>query len=236
MPKVAKGGSSGQPRKAAPTCLYLGCFSFDLPGEREEEGTFQILVDAPSPEDAVEQFQRRLRKLRTTTTLFDDPSTIYLIGLIQLGGSFKNGLLVNWEHGDAPPDPNMKIGCLIPEQKDHECVEYGYTRAGKGKRGKKDEDMFEPFVDFGGEKFREALEKSKGGAEGSPPAHSGRAAADVGRLLREASDGRKAEARANKETATRARAEAQAKKARAAALGATLDELRPSNRRGRGGQ
>src|SRR5262249_51625107 len=127
MQNPAKDARSGRPKKTAPTpSLYLGCFFFDAPGEQDQTGTFQVVVEARSPEDAVDRFSKRLRKLRTTTTLFDDPTTIYINGLIKLSGSFENGLLVNYASGDSPPEPHFGIACLIPEQKDHQAVDYGF--------------------------------------------------------------------------------------------------------------
>jgi hypothetical protein len=48
--------------------MYLGCFIFDSPGERERTGSFQIVVTVTNPEEAVARCQRRLRKLRATKT------------------------------------------------------------------------------------------------------------------------------------------------------------------------
>ncbi len=234
MQNPTKGDRSGRPKKAPPTpCLYLGCFVFDEPGERDRTGTFQMVVEARSPEDAVDRFSKRLRKLRTTTTLFDDPTTIYINGFIKLSGSFEDGLLVNYEAGDSPPAPHGQIGCLIPEQRDHGADAYGFDPSQKGKKLKEDADTLEPFLDFGGERFREALEKSKGttidSSRSSGATPSG-FSATPGASASDQREAKKAEARAKKEEAARARAEARAKRARAAALGPTLRELGPRGR------
>ncbi len=132
--------------------LYLGCFSFDEPGDEEHEGTFQVVVEAANPEQAVNRMRTRLRKLRTAASLFDSPTTIYLDGYIELKGSFKDGLLVNWVSG-SPRSPSWQIMNLVPEQ-EHEAEAYGVDDKSK-------DDAIEPFLDFGGQSFRKALEASK---------------------------------------------------------------------------
>jgi hypothetical protein len=132
--------------------LYLGCFSFDEPGDEEHEGTFQVVVEAANPEQAVNRMRTRLRKLRTAASLFDSPTTIYLDGFIELKGSFKDGLLVNWVSGPAR-SPSWQIMNLVPEQ-DHEAEAYGVDDESK-------DDAIEPFLDFGGQSFRKALEASR---------------------------------------------------------------------------
>src|SRR5689334_7397150 len=95
--------------------LYLGCFFFDHPADKPEwTGTFQVIVEASSPERALEAFKARIRKLRASATLFSEPTTIFIEGFIKLAGSFKDGLLVNYASRQRKTD--AELGCLIPEQ------------------------------------------------------------------------------------------------------------------------
>lgn len=153
MPKTrATARSRVSVKKKAPTgpSLYLGSFFFDEPGEQDHTGTFQILVKATSPADSVERFKARLRKLRDTTTLFNKPTTIYINGIIKLAGSFTDGLLVSYSCGESPEPPSFEIGALIPEQKDHACIEYGYTPPDEGRTKSEDADTIRPFLDLVG--------------------------------------------------------------------------------------
>lgn len=202
------------------SCLYLGCFFFDEPGEQDWTGTFQIVVEATSPEDAVERFYEKLEGLRKAGTLFEKPITIYIEGLIKLSGTYKSGLLVNWLSGVSPPAPHVELTCLNPEQaEENEAEVYGYSPSGKKK--KEDGEDIEPFLDFGGEELRKQLEKSKG----LPPSEATTTSStDSAR--------RKAEARAKKEAAARARAAAQAKRQRREIVHSTLEKMGVRKRSG----
>jgi hypothetical protein len=136
-------------KAAAGPCTYLGCFTFEESGERERRGSFQLVVDATSPRQAVGRCRLRLQKLRDTTTLFDDPVKFYIEGIIKLSGSFAGGLLVNWESGDRLPDPRVRITCLIPEQEDHRALDYRFEPEGSEKRKTGDDHVMDPFLEFG---------------------------------------------------------------------------------------
>src|SRR5262245_28533949 len=105
-PAAKPAEARSQKKREVTPCLFLLCFSFDEPGEPEHIGTFQLVVEATGPENAVDRGRVRLRRLRASTTLFDDPVTIYLDGIIRLTGSFKDGVVVNWVSERAPPSPH----------------------------------------------------------------------------------------------------------------------------------
>jgi hypothetical protein len=202
-------------------CLFLGCFFFDRPGEPEHTGTFQLVVEASSPDQAADRCLARLRKLRAETTLFNDPSTIYLEGLIRLTGSFVDGLLVNYECRQRPAPPDWQIGCLIPEQDDHDAASFG-------REPKKNGDM-EPFVDFGGQKYAKDLEAAaakRAGTRLPADAEPRRlpAASPAGRTA----DARKRTAAERAERRAAREREAQRKKEQHDAVSATLAELEGS--------
>lgn len=212
-------------------CLYLGCFFFDEPREEDWTGTFQVVVEATSPEDAVERFQKKLRALRTEGSFFDSPITIYIEGIVKLSGPFEDGLLVNWRSGESPPPPHAELTCLIPEQaNDRQAVGYGWSPHPKGKRTKPKNDQgetTEPFIDFGGEEFRKLAAKSRH-QQRDPDSHDLADAAESARREREQ---RKAQADAKKAAAELARAQTQAKRERRAAIQSTLAELGTGPRR-----
>jgi hypothetical protein len=215
-------------RATATEYLYLGCFSFDEPGEEDYQGTFQIVVEAADPGQALDRMRARLRRLRTTTSLFDKPSTIYVDTVIKLKGSFKEALLVNWVSGPEQ-SPSWKIGCAIPEQ-DHEAEAYDAVK------GKKKETV-EPFLDFGGQAFRKAVH-AKTKTDASAPSHSAGLTTSTRslkpRLTPEETAAKRREAEQQKELRRAERAAAQrkreaaleAKKARQRSITETLAELR----------
>jgi hypothetical protein len=132
--------------------LYLGCFSTDEPGEIDHAGSFQVIVEASTPKQAVTRLRARLRKLRSETSHFDSPTTIYCDGLVRLAGSFKDGLLVNYVSRQSAEN-DVQIFCTVPEQPGSQDVDsYGF--------GEEEGDV-EAFLDFGGEAFRKALRKAK---------------------------------------------------------------------------
>lgn len=132
--------------------LYLCCFNFDEVGEKEYEGTFQIVVEARDPAEALDRCAVRIRALRRKKTLFDSPVTIFVQGIIELNGTFEWGLLVNVETGPAAED-RWTIYCTLPEQEKHEAVEYGLGDEPTVDEGRE----VEPFLDFGGVAARKAL-------------------------------------------------------------------------------
>lgn len=127
--------------------LYLACFELDQPPD--EGGSFQVVVQASSPEDAERRIKERLRVLRTKSSLFDKPCSIFLNGLIRLAGPLDEGLVVNLECGTA------EIGeyHLLPEQPDQAAEAYEPPLEDGGIQG--------PFLDFGGAAFYKALASAK---------------------------------------------------------------------------
>src|SRR6478736_430064 len=136
--------------------LYLGCFSFDRPGKERWEGTFQVVVEADHAAQAVDRMRTRLKALRDETSLFQEPASLYIEGIVELRGSFADGLLVNYESGLAPPDPNVRLMCLIPEQDDSDARSYDYRM-----EKDKDDTSVEPFLDFGGLALAKALAETE---------------------------------------------------------------------------
>lgn len=156
-PKAAahRAGGKRPPKSAAPISedLWLGCFTTDEPGDIDYAGSFQVMVEASSPKQAVARLRARLRKIRSETSHFDSPTTIYCDGLVRLAGSFKDGLLVNYVSRQRT-ETDVQIFCTVPEQPGSKNVDsYGF--------GEEEGDV-EAFLDFGGEAFRKALRKAKG--------------------------------------------------------------------------
>lgn len=184
--------------------LYLCCFNFAEVGEKEYEGTFQIIVEGRDPGEALDRCVVRIKALRRKKTLFDSPVTIFVQGIIELNGTFESGLFVNVETRPAAED-RWTIYCTLPEQEKLEAVEYGLGEEPTGEEGR---DV-EPFLDFGGVAARKALHAS--GSRTSP----------VGMMTPSAND---PSAVASKE-ATKQRALRRLETERANMLAATLAEL-----------
>lgn len=211
--------------KSAPTdvCLYLGCFFFDdYLNEKEHTGTFQMLVEASSPEQAVERFRKRLRAIRRFNSVLTGPTTVYLEGFVPLTGTFKEGLLVNYESRPSPEPPDYQITNMVPEQ--------GIKSPGSYRLTDDEKDGIQPFVDFGGIAHQRAVEAAKKSLEGSswPPSSpkphlspEERAKARVEALAQRAQKTAEAEAKKKERAAA-----AEAKQKRDRALKATLEELR----------
>jgi len=102
---------------------------------RKSTGSFQLVVEATSRDDALERCHDRLHHLRETTRLFNEPIAIFTDGVIKLSGSFKEGLLVNWES----PEHVSRIACLMPETGEHEAEGYSINHG----------NTIEPFLEFG---------------------------------------------------------------------------------------
>lgn len=213
--------SSRLPKKRAaataqPTpCLYLGCFFFDEPGEPEYTGTFQIVVEAKDPEDAVRLLRKSLKSTREAGSLFTIPTTIYVEGIIKLAGSFEKGLLVNWESRPRPEKDDYQLTNLIPHGEGHQAAGYDFRHG--------DENTIQAFIDFGGKaRAREiAAAKTAGTRIGRPR----RSPEEIAKA-REESAARKKVRVADAESAKQRRiAERGAKEARRRAIGETLAEL-----------
>ena len=115
--KKAKKPSGKAQSASGDESLYLGCFFFDdFINDEEHTGTFQMVVAASSPEQAVERFRKRLRAIRRIGSVLAGPNTVYLQGFIPLTGSFKEGVLVNYESRPSPEPPDYQLLNMTPEQ------------------------------------------------------------------------------------------------------------------------
>lgn len=80
---------------------------------------------AASPKDVPEKFRRQLRKLRTTSSPFDNPVTIYFDGFLKVGGDMKTPTLTNYV--SRLPAQQGEISSLLPEEGDGGVVAFGYS-------------------------------------------------------------------------------------------------------------
>jgi hypothetical protein len=206
--------------------LWLGCFTTDEPGDIDYAGSFQVIVEASSPKQAVTRLRARLRKIRSETSHFDSPTTIYCDGLVRLVGSFKDGLLVNYVSRPSTEN-DVQIFCTVPEQPGSKDVDsYGF--------GEEEGDV-EAFLDFGGESFRKALRKAKGNEAGqlTPPIHATQPRRPARTKEEREAERREIEARKSRraeESAARKMQEERTRRARESrksALSETLAELGP---------
>lgn len=200
---------------------YLTCFHFDEFSDRDSEGTFQIVVQARSPEDAVDRSYELIEKLHEDTTLFQRPCSIYIEGIIRLRGSFEKGLLVNYSSTWTGDHPRASIGCLIPEQK-HESMDYGWKptpKKGTKKQKEGDLETIEPFIDFGGQAVAEDR-AARSRATSPSVALSSSTASPKEKVAERTKEEARAAAAAKKETE-------RAAAARRRALAGTMRELQP---------
>lgn len=223
--KAAPGRStSRQAGKSPPPAeaLYLGCFFFDdVLNDKDCTGTFQMVVSASTPEQSIDRFRTRLRAIHRLGNLLTSPCTVYLQGVVPLAGSFKEGLLVNFEFRPTPDPPDYQVVNMMPPQ--------GIKTPGSFELAHGKDEAIQPFVDFGGLAHQRAAQRAK---ESSTPA-GWPAQPPKPHLTPEERKKQKEEAAANRakkqlerEAAKKARqVAADEKKKRAAALKATLAEL-----------
>lgn len=98
----------------------------------------QIVIEGMSPDDVLDGCLHRLRTLRETTTLFDEPTRIFSDGLIRPTGSFEDGVLVNFESAQLR---GGRIANLMPDLDDNGMMMFVPAS--------EPEDAIEPFVEFG---------------------------------------------------------------------------------------
>lgn len=63
--------------------LWLVPFTFERP-KTKQRGSFQMVVEAVTPDDAMDRCHERLVELATTTVLFKEPVKLCSDGLIRL--------------------------------------------------------------------------------------------------------------------------------------------------------
>lgn len=148
MAKTKKRGGPPRP-PARPTtttsaCLWLVPFYFERP-KTNQTGTFQIVIEGTSPDDAMEGCLNRLHTIRETTKLFDEPIRIFSDGLIRLTGTFEDGLLVNFE---IPQPGGGRIANLLPDPTDNGAMMFLPAI--------EPNQVIEPFVEFGTEDENES--------------------------------------------------------------------------------
>jgi hypothetical protein len=134
--------------------LYLGCFFFDRYRDDDDHtGTFQMVVSAPSPEQAIERFRKRLRFIHGLGTVLTSPSTVYLEGIVPLDRPFEEAVLVNYESRPSPEPFDYQLTNMTPEQ--------GIKGLGFLQIAHDDEQDIPPFVDFGGKAHLRVLEAAR---------------------------------------------------------------------------
>jgi hypothetical protein len=144
MAKRRTAGARPQARSTTKACLWLVPFYFDRP-KTDRSGTFQIIVEATSPDDAMEKCHTRLHHLRETTKLIDEPIMIFSDGLVRLTGSFEDGVMVNFE---VPQPGGGRISNLMPDPDDTGAMVFALAR--------KPDEPVEPFIAFGIDDDRES--------------------------------------------------------------------------------
>jgi hypothetical protein len=140
---AAQGDGPGRTSSSG-SCLWLVPFYFDRP-KSNGRGSFQIVVEAANPDDAMQACHARLLKLRETTKLFDEPIAMFSDGLVRLTGSFEDGVIVNFE---VPQAGGGRVSNLLPDPAD--------TGAMVFLPANEPDETVEPFMQFGVEDERES--------------------------------------------------------------------------------
>jgi len=92
-------------------------FTLERP-RTKPRGSFQIVVGAATPDDAMERCHESLLELEATTALFKEPIKLYSDGLIRLTGRFNEPVLLNFESANV----QGRISNLMPEQAEHDAM------------------------------------------------------------------------------------------------------------------
>ncbi|MBX3210744.1 MAG: hypothetical protein KF850_01790 [Labilithrix sp.] len=136
MPKQATKKKSPRRSATADLHLWLVPFTFERP-RTKQRGSFQMVAEALTPDDAMARCHERLVELAATTALFKEPVKLYSDGLIRLSGGFDEPVLLNFEL----PDVQGRISNLMPEQAEHDAMMFVADHDATG--------SIEPFVTFG---------------------------------------------------------------------------------------
>jgi hypothetical protein len=136
MPKRATKKKNRRRSSTADLHLWLVPFTFDRP-RTNQRGSFQMVVEAVTPDDAMDRCAQRLVDLANTTALFKEPIKIYSDGLLRITGRFDEAVLLNFEL----PDLKGRTSNLMPEQPKHDAMMFVDDLDAKG--------PVEPFITFG---------------------------------------------------------------------------------------
>lgn len=137
MPTRATKKKNRRRSSTADVHLWLVPFTFERPRTTKQRGSFQMVVEAVTPDDATERCRQHLVELAATTVLFREPVKLYSDGLIRLTGRFNEPVLLNFEL----PDTQGRIANLMPEQPEHDAMMFVADHDATG--------PIEPFVTFG---------------------------------------------------------------------------------------
>ncbi|MCH3968112.1 MAG: hypothetical protein PHR15_06735 [Atopobiaceae bacterium] len=95
--------------------LYLGNFSYnDDKDDAENYCLMPAVVEAPSPEDAMDAFARMMRELRANSDLLDGAGEVYLDSLVELEAAPTKALLVQWQKIVPSEDGLCSILSALP--------------------------------------------------------------------------------------------------------------------------
>ncbi len=84
-------------------------------------GSFSMMVESDSMDDALDKFRQRLVSFNESTTFFEGNCTIYITQLLELNSFPKNeAFIVNFK--SFAGDPVMPfIACVVPTEQSNAC-------------------------------------------------------------------------------------------------------------------
>ena len=88
--------------------IYLAKFEFNCKDEKHA-GSFNTLVEAPSPEIASDKLKAYIRKNKAKD-FFEDVKNIFHFTIHEISGALKTPALLDFEQTECQP----KIGCSAP--------------------------------------------------------------------------------------------------------------------------
>ena len=117
------------------TKLFVGCFEFETEGgdfsddPSDSSGSFQLVVEAVSKEDALDRCKHRLDEIAADSVdpEFPGPSRVFLFAMIELAhADLQKGALINWceQRGDT------ELGNALPDQEPQATAHYPDDFAG----------------------------------------------------------------------------------------------------------
>ncbi len=130
--------------------LYIANFQYltDQQSPRENDrrhGTFSMMVQASTMDQAVSEFRRRLEQFRQSSSLFTGRCTIYLQQIVEFEALPENeAVLLNYK--SFAGDPLMPfISCAVPTEQSNACIIHEWDQGQPVTEGRNDS----LFLEFG---------------------------------------------------------------------------------------
>ena len=122
---------------------FIGNFQYLTDQQRENEaerrhGVFSMMVQAPTAEEALERFRRRLIEFRTSATFFEGRCHIFISQLLEFDQVPESeAVMLNLR--SYAGDPMLPfIGCIVPTEQSDACTIHEWKQNQPLTEGKED--------------------------------------------------------------------------------------------------